>query len=272
MPKLRNPSESDITAPVIWPNAATERWYDRELNELLAEAQADLSRRIRKAWRTNEPTIGFAQDASAVVDVRKLLDSWGKRWTARFDTMSDRIAESFARRSSRATELSMQASLKKAGFTVAFKPTRKSLEAYKAVVAENVGLIKSISAKYHDDVQGAVWAAVRGGYDLSTLSKDLRKKYGISVNRAALISRDQAAKAKATIENVRRQELGIKQAIWRHSHAGKVPRPTHVAMSGKVFDLDKGMWDSAEGKFVFPGELINCRCSSSPLIAGLEKS
>jgi len=61
-------------------------------------------------------------------------------------------------------------------------------------------------------------------------------------------------------------ELGITEAVWMHSHAGKVPRPTHVAMNGTRFKVAEGMWDSAEGKFIQPGELINCRCTSRSVL------
>lgn len=50
--------------------------------------------------------------------------------------------------------------------------------------------------------------------DLSTLSKNLKKDYGITKRRAEFIARDQANKAHATIERAKRQELGIAKAIW----------------------------------------------------------
>jgi len=115
-----------------------------------------------------------------------------------------------------------------------------------------------------------VWQAVMKGSDLGQLSAGLQQKYGVAYRRAALIARDQNAKAKAVIENVRRKELGIKEAIWQHSTAGKEPRPTHVAMDGKRYKLDTGMYDSHEKEYVWPGQLINCRCTSRAVILGAE--
>jgi hypothetical protein len=40
-------------------------------------------------------------------------------------------------------------------------------------------------------------------------------------------------------------------------------------MDGKKYDVEKGMYDPAVGKFVFPGELPNCRCLSRSVIPGL---
>jgi len=212
----------------------------------------------------------IAMDASPTKELQRTMQKWGDKWQARFDLMAQKISLDFAAKNSQATQISMLAQLKKAGFTVAFRPTRASIEAYKVVAAEQVGLIKSIAQKYHTDVQTQVWQAVKRGGDLKTLSKTLESTYGVTKRRAALIARDQNAKAKATIEAVRLQELGIKQAIWMHSKGGKEPRPTHVAMNNKLYDLDKGMWDSDEQQFVHPGELINCRCVNRPYIPGFE--
>jgi uncharacterized protein with gpF-like domain len=81
-----------------------------------------------------------------------------------------------------------------------------------------------------------------------------------------LIARDQSNKANAVVTRARQLELGIAEAIWMHSHAGKEPRPTHVAMNGKRYKVSEGMWDSAENRFVFPGELIKCSCTGRSVL------
>jgi SPP1 gp7 family putative phage head morphogenesis protein len=163
----------------------------------------------------------------------------------------------------------MAAAFKRSGFTVEFKPTRASMQAYRAVAAENVGLIKSIPQEYLTDVQSNVWESVKAGADLSTLSKNLRETYGVAARRAAFIATDQNNKAKAIIEDTRRNELGIQEAIWQHSHAGKVPRHTHVRMNGKTYKIGVGMYDSAVKKYVWPGTEPNCRCTSRAIIPPL---
>lgn len=213
----------------------------------------------------------LAQDAPSPTKALQLaLQRWANQTIKRFDLASERIADAFATRSRQATQAAMMAQLKRAGFTVKFEPTLKSIEAFRVVAAENVALIKSIPRKYHAEVEQKVWNAVRNGSDLNKLSGELRKAHGSTIKRAALIARDQNAKAKAVIERVRQQELGITRGIWMHSHAGKEPRPTHVAMNNKPYDLSKGMWDSDEGEWVHPGQLINCRCTMRPVIEGFE--
>lgn len=215
--------------------------------------------------------MALAHDAAGPTkQLQRALEKWGTQWIDKFDLMAQKISLNFAQQNQRATETAVQGAFRRAGFTVPFKPTRASIEAYKSVAAEQVGLIKSIAQKYHTDVQTLVWESVKRGGDMATLSKELADKYGITKKRAALIARDQNRKAKAVYEAVRHQELGIRQGIWMHSHAGKEPRPTHVKMNNKLYDLDKGMWDEDEGKWVQPGELINCRCTMRPFIPGFD--
>lgn len=211
----------------------------------------------------------IAHDAApSISKIDRALKKWGDRWRGRFDKLSVTVAKKFAGRAFSSTDVSLKAALKDAGFTVAFKPTPKSLESFKLVVADNVGLIRNLQASFYSKIQQDVWASVRAGGDMASLSTKLQRSYGIETERAALIARDQNAKAKAVIETTRRQELGIRKAIWQHSSAGKVPRPTHVAMNGKTFELEKGMYDEDEKEYVFPGQLINCRCTSRAIVAG----
>jgi len=249
----------------VFANAGLEAWYRRKLVAMIRAMHDSIALHVETAYRNDAPQLG----ADSAVDLRKVLRKWGIRWTNKIEAMSEEIARAFARRSTRYTDIALRAAFDKAGWTVRFKPTRKSVEAYRVVQAENVNLIKSIPAQYLKDVQSAVWTSVMKGGALGDLSRHLLATYGVSVRRAALIARDQNNKAKAVMENVRRQELGVTEAVWLHSNAGKVPRPSHVAMSGKKFELAKGMWDADEQEWILPGQLINCRCSSRALLPGI---
>jgi SPP1 gp7 family putative phage head morphogenesis protein len=262
-------AEKPKVVRAVWPNAGVEAWYRKKLQAALQAMAESMLCHLRAAWKAADPEIGFAQDAkNPSILLRKALEKWGGLWIKKLDRLSLDLSAQFADKSFKATDTSMAAAMEQAGFTVKFTATPASRAAYQAVVAENVNLIKSIPAQFLKDVQSQVWANVMKGGDLATLSRGIQDKYGTAYKRAALIARDQNAKAKAVLENTRRQELGIKQAIWQHSSAGKVPRPTHVAMNGKTFDLAKGMYDSDEGQYVWPGQLINCRCTSRALIPG----
>jgi Uncharacterized protein, homolog of phage Mu protein gp30 len=215
----------------------------------------------------------LAQDApSSVKKLQALLAKWGQQSIKRFDLAAPKLALDFSARAGSATQTGMVAQLKESGFIVQFKPTAKSIEVYRAVAAENVGLIRSIPRKWHEQVEQKVWNAVRNGSDLSTLSLELQQLYGSTQRRAALIARDQNAKAKSVMERTRRLELGITRALWKHSHAGEKPRRLHVKWGeeGAIYEIAQGMWDADEGEYVWPGTLIYCRCSDRPVIEGAE--
>lgn len=269
--KLRAPKRTSVRA--ILPNAGLKAWYYHELVKALEAAALDATNMLSTAWSEAPPTVGIAMDApSSTTRLQKALAQWGKRWNGKFDKLSVKVAREFARRSQRDFDTSFKAALRDSGFTIQFKPTRKSLEAYKLVAADNVGLIRNLQASLYNRIEQDVWASVRAGADMAKLSEKLQKSYGISQKRAATISRDQNIKAKAVIESTRRQELGLSQGIWQHPRAGKHPRPVHEAWGRehKVFDLSKGLFDPVEGEYVLPGQLINCHCTSRAIIPGLE--
>lgn len=257
------------TARAIWPNSGVERWYRDQLQCVTERMGRSMLLHIRAAWREADPTHGMAHDAvNGSLHIKRAMSKYGKQWTLRLNRLSVDLSRKFADKAYKATEVQMRASLRDAGMTVKFKPTEASKAAYQATVAENVALIKSIPQKFLVDVEVQVWGAVMRGSTLGELTDIIRDKYGVAQSRAALIATDQNAKAKAIIENTRRRELGITEAIWMHSSAGVTPRPTHVAMNGKRYLLSDGMYDSDEKEHVWPGQLIRCRCSSKPVIPG----
>lgn len=279
MPKLRaDPppnSRKPVTVRAVHPSEGVHAWYAAELDDVIAEMQADVARGVLVAYGQTEPR-EYAHDITTDAPrnpsllLRAALRKYGSRWVSKFDKLSLELGKKFASKSFAVTQTQLKAAFKDAGFTVKFQPTPASAAAYQAVVAEQVNLITSIPEQYLKDVETKVWQSVMKGSDLHALSVDLRKTYGITRERAALIARDQNAKAKAIIERTRRQELGITHAIWQHSAGGKVPRASHVAMSGKPYSISQGMWDPDEGEYVWPGSLINCRCTSRAVIPGFE--
>lgn len=269
---MRPAKDKPVTVRAIHPNEGVRQWYETELINAVARMAAQVSVRVIVAYGAGEPA-EMAHDAAPrnpSLIIRRALDKWGRKWVRQFDELSADLSKKFAHKAFAVTQTQMKAAFRDAGFTVRFQPTPGSVSAYQAVAAEQVNLIRSIPAQYLKDVQSKVWASVMKGSDLHTLSADLRKTYDITAKRAALIARTSNAQAKAIIEKTRREELGITHAIWMHSAGGKVPRATHVAMDGKPYLISQGMWDSAEGAYVLPGELINCRCSSKAVIPAFD--
>lgn len=250
------------TLKAIQPNLGVEIAYRKALVQLLSEMQADLL----VGLHTELTASAMAQDRSIPAFLRNFFGRWSNSWRKKIEAIAPDLIEKFVGQSVKHTDQAFMSALKKAGFTVNFTMTKEVEEKTQAVIGENVSLIGSWANGYFDEIQQDVWEAIRVGSDLQTLTDNLQNRYGISKRRAEFIARDQNAKAKATIEKTRRLELGITQAIWQHSHAGKVPRPSHVKAHGKTFDIEKGMY--LDGKWVQPAEEYNCRCTSRAIIQG----
>jgi SPP1 gp7 family putative phage head morphogenesis protein len=200
-----------------------------------------------------------AQDAAPSAKIKKILDDLAKRWIDRFDEYAPKIAEAYLQGMFKSTDSAFRQALKDSGWTVEFKMTPAVRDAFNASVAENVSLIRSSPEKYLQQAEGIVMRSYSTGRDLETMVKELKTLYPISSRRAELIARDQSNKANAVVNRARQMELGITEAIWMHSHAGKNPRQDHVAANGKRYKIAEGC--KISGEFIQPGEEINCRCT-----------
>jgi SPP1 gp7 family putative phage head morphogenesis protein len=251
----------------VHPNAGIEVKYRRRLRSLIDAMQNSFAYWIKAAYRANEPLM--AQDDSLpATNLVHAVRELAKRWQANFDEAAPRLAAYFAKSALLRSDAALKKILRDGGFSVKWKMTREMRDVMEATIAEQVGLIKSIPQHYLTQVEGLVMRSVQTGRDLGQLAKDLAKQYGVTKKRAALIARDQNNKATAAMSRARQDALGIVEGDWVHSGAGRHPRPTHVAMNGKRFNLRQGMWDSAENRYILPGELINCRCIWRPVIKG----
>lgn len=274
MRKLVSPTGLPILLDAIEPNRGIEAWYRKKLQDLLQRCANSMVRHVEAAWKAHTPSVGFAHDApTPTVALNRALKRWGGLWQRKFNKMSLDLSRKFADKSFVTTDRTFSAALKKAGFTVPFAPSKGSVQAYHAVVHENVALIKSIPEQFLKDVTSSVWGSVMRGGDMGSLRKELQAKYGIAHRRASFIARDQNNKAKAVIENTRRRELGLQEAAWRHSGGGKVPRPHHLkwGKEKKIYKLKEGMYDPVAKRQVWPGTEPNCRCTSRAIIPGFDE-
>jgi len=262
----------DIICDEVHPNVGVEAGYANALLVPIGTMNADVEAELAADWARGVNTVGFATDApNLTLLVQRSLERLTKRWETRFDAMAHRIADKFATQAWTATDNGVRASFAKAGFTVKFKPTRAMKDAYAVRVQANVDLIRTIPQQYLKDVKTQVWNAVTAGSDMSRLTADIQKVYKVTQHRASFIARDQNNKAKAAFEDARRKELGIEEAIWTHSSAGKEPRTTHVAAAKRKqrYKISEGWLDPAVNKHIWPGTEINCRCMSKAIIPGV---
>lgn len=253
----------------VHPNVGVEVAYRRKLDKLIEEMHRSLQYWIGAAYRANPPEM--AQDDSPARTLRRLLSRLINRWQARFDQAAEEMARYFATQAIRRSQASLESILRRGGFSVRFRQTRAVNDVLQAAIGENVALIRSIAQQHLAAVEGHVLRSVGAGRDIATLRTALQQQFGVTRRRAALIARDQNNKATAVIQRVRQQELGINEVVWVHSGGGREPRPSHVrAGRDRVrYDPAVGWLDPHEGRPIFPGELINCRCVGRPVLAGL---
>ena len=265
---LRCTGASQATIPTR-PNAGLEIRYRRKLDALINDMNASVLYWITAAYKKHTPlSVRLAADRSIAKALARIVENLTARWAKKFDDIAPSMAKWFVDTAKSRTDASMMAGLKKSGFTIKFTATKTQTEAVQASIAENVALIKSIPAESLSDVQGIVMRAVAEGRDIGAMRQQLQDQFGVTKRRAQTIARDQNNKATAVLVKTRQQELGITHAIWRHSHGGKVPRPEHVKANGQRYEIAKGMF--LEGKWVWPGTEINCRCVSASIVPGLE--
>lgn len=254
-----------VTLAAIRPNRGVHAEYHAELNNLLRSVRNDVLALVKAGWE--EPDVAevkpIALDAAGNW-LTRAIDALIPKWMKSLDDLADVMASKFVRSSARHYDNNLKRQLRKHGFTARLQMTEYTEQALRASIGENVGLIRSIPTEYLGDVSKYVWEAVSGGFDLGTLTDNLQHAYHISRNRAALIAVDQSNKATAVIEQARREELDIDEAIWQHSSAAKVPRKSHVAAHGKTFKVSKGML--IDGEYILPGMKIRCGCTSKSVI------
>lgn len=268
MARQRPLRKGEKALPPVLPNAGIRALYAKKLRTLVLEMVHSYEHWICAAYRANPPRM--AQDAVPAAELERVLRTLGIKWRKRFEGAAPELAAFFAQRVSRQSEAALKRILRDAGVTVRFTMTPELRDVLKATVAENVSLIKSIGSEYHTDVEGLVMRSVTTGRDLQQLTRDLKKRYDITDDRAKLIALDQNNKATSAIRRERETSLGLDDAIWMHSHAGKEPRPTHLANDGKKFSIREGWYDPDPRvrARIWPGQLIRCRCTWRVVVKG----
>ncbi len=146
-------------------------------------------------------------------------------------------------------------------------------------IATNAGLITKLATDHYADIAKAVLDNYRGieQPDGMSLTKRLMKIGNISETRAKFIARDQTSKLTGDLNQIRQQENGIEEYIWRNAQdnrvvgnpSGRYPKGNfvhgnHWDREGKTYSWNNPPHDG------HPGAAPNCRCYSAPKL-DLEK-
>lgn len=259
------PTNDKVLRPVF-PNAGLTAAYRAKLDVLIQEMVDSVNYWLSASYKANEPRI--AQDETPAEALRRAIGKLTRRWTKRFNAAAPKLADYFATAVEKRSSAALKSILKEAGISVDFAMTPAQRDIINATINQNVQLIKSIPQQFLGQVEQSVMRSVQTGRDLGTLAKELQEHYGVTRRRAAFIARSQNALATTSMTRARQIEVGITEALWQHSSAGKTQRKTHVANSGKKYTIADGWFDPAVGKNIWPGELPNCRCFSKSIVRG----
>jgi uncharacterized protein with gpF-like domain len=265
----------------IHPNAGIEVWLRKRLLREIEAMDQSVRWWLGAAYRSQEGRIDatanppaksyvvVAADARPADYLERVMAALRRRWGKRWDALGEEIAEKFARRAGATVDDAVEAALRGADMRVSLQISKAQRDQLAATVNENVALIRTIPEQYLGAVEGHVMRSVLAGRDLQGLNRDIKATYGVTTRRARLIARDQNNKATAYFTKTRQLELGIEQAVWVHSGAGKTPRPSHVKAGRErvVYNVAEGWLDPAINKRIWPGTEINCRCTSRSIIA-----
>jgi uncharacterized protein with gpF-like domain len=286
--------KQQILAP-IHPSVAIEIAYQRKLEAIIKAMHRSILCHVAAIYRTNPPAMaqdvtikeygaatamqqyfeelgkqGTFEEGGVAEALQQHFEELSKQWIKNFDEAAPAIAKHFATAVTNRADGALMASLKKAGWTIKFRLDEDAKEVLRTVIGDNVRLIKSIAPQHLKDVEGLVMESVARGGDHAFLVNELVARYGLTRQRAALISRDQNSKANAAILRARWVKNGIEEAVWMHCHGGNKPRPTHLANDRKRYKVKDGWYDPAEGRNIFPGELINCGCVAGIILPGFD--
>ncbi len=266
----------DIKLAVTQPHVGLEIAFKKKLDALIDEMHNSVDYWLSAAYRANSPLAlsdvsssernKLASDASPAAVLNAIMSKLTRRWTKRFNQVAKPLADYFALAAKDRTDAGLRAALKKAGYTIEFRITPEIQDIITASVNKNVESIKSIPSEYFGDIKQMVMSSVLEGRNLGDLRKGLQDKYGITKRRAELIARTSNNQTSAMIDRARAKELGITEAMWVHSSAGRHPRHEHLGWNGKMYNIQEGMYSHVSGKYVWPGSDYNCRCTKRMIV------
>jgi SPP1 gp7 family putative phage head morphogenesis protein len=102
--------------------------------------------------------------------------------------------------------------------------------------------IESIPKKYLADVQSKVLLNIQKGMRSSSIVKELANQYGITLNRAKVIARDQTSKFNLALTTAQAKDIGSDEFKFSTSHDERVRR-THRDADGKLCKVGDSVYN-----------------------------
>lgn len=265
-----------VTIPGIPASVGIQNEYTRSIRRLIKQMEKAALKFVLEKYKLFRESEMVTNDAPVDFDNRRLqqlidaIKARFGRYISEWEAEEmDAIASKFIGKIDKQTKAGLIANLKKAGIVIDFHISALHQPLLEEMVASNVNLIKSIAPKYFDKLTNVVIDSALKGRDMASIFKHIKDLNTVTERRAELIAIDQTNKATQALNVMQTKDIGIKKGIWIHIPGEKSSRKTHIAMNGKTFDLDEGLYDEDVGRNVLPGELPYCRCDFRPDITEL---
>ena len=262
-------------------NAALQSRYERSLKNLTKQMTLLVKKKLIDLFEGRiaeeyfeQQEMAAAMDASIASKAKQLLAKLLAKFDQLFSFSASVLSTRMIEETKKSSEKSLHVSLKQlsGGLSLKTSVVPEGMEdVSRALIAENVSLIKSIPQQYFKDITGSVMRSITTGNGLADLVPDLRKYSGQSERRVKNLALDQTRKAYNSINKERMQSVNVKQFEWVHSGGGQKPRASHMKISGTIFSFENlekeqaalGVPEADQG---IPGYPINCRCTMIPVI------
>ncbi len=268
-------------------NAAISEKYKKKLEYLVDAMIKETNKEILKLFKNEDNQEYFKKqkqdlkivsretiDESISSQARILTNKLLKKFSDLFAYKSKSLSEYMLNASLKYSKSTVHASLQKltGGLSLKTGVVSKGLEEVsKAIVAENVSLIKSIPELYFTQITGAVMRSITTGNGLADLRPYIEKYEGMTKRKAKNIALDQTRKAYNLINKQKLVDLGVKQFIWIHTAGSINPRESHQDIDGHTFSFD-----NLEAEQIalnvpkqdrgLPSIPPYCRCTMNPVI------
>lgn len=265
-----------VTIPGIPASVGIQNEYARSIRRLIKQMEKAALKFVLEKYKLFRASEMVTNDAPIDFDNRRLqqlidaIKARFGRYISEWEAEEiDAIVSKFIGKIDKQTKAGLMANLKKAGIVIDFHISALHQPLLEEMVASNVNLIKSIAPKYFDKLTNVVIDSALKGRDMASIFQHIKDLNKVTERRAELIAIDQTNKATQALNVMQTKDIGIKKGIWIHIPGEKSSRKTHIAMNGKTFDLDEGLYDEDVGRNVLPGELPYCRCDFRPDITEL---
>lgn len=256
---------NQIILEVIKNNGSIERRYIKLLDNLTHKMTKDIELYISDVF-TQTPT-----DLAITLRLEKIAPKINKRleqWQATFTKHSTKYADDFVNKIDQDVQRQIITDIKQKtndNLVIQFDQSNQiALAKAQGVIKENVDLIKDIPTEMKQKLQFELNESIQQGRSYKYFKEKVIEITGVTEKRAELIARDQSFKATSALSHARQAELGIKKQLWDYTNISKEPRKSHQDADGKEYDINKGCL--IDGEYIFPGQKINCKCSSRAVL------